>query len=101
MERKAGRGRAYIAPRKKYVDHESLRGHLCIYCGNPGYTRDHIPSITVAHQTPDVPHIIVRACERCNQLLGKIGITLAERQEHIRAELGNEISAPPSKRDIA
>ena len=83
-----GKGK-YRAPTKAYVDHESISGTTCVYCGLPGTTRDHIPAIARAYETPDVPHICVRACERCNQLLGdKGGLSVEERQSFIRHKLG-------------
>lgn len=52
-------------PRQLFVD-ERLRG-VCVFCGSPPDTRDHIPSkVFLDEPLPeDLP--VVEACTRCNQ----------------------------------
>jgi hypothetical protein len=55
---------------------------LCIYCGMPGYTRDHLLPVTMTGEAQRKFVAVVPACGECNSGIGdRVGHRITERRE--------------------
>lgn len=72
--------------------------HLCVYCGLPADTRDHVPPISRVSDYESLGlnveiYIKVPACSECNTLLGdSIQNSFMERAEELKNKLSRKFS---------
>jgi hypothetical protein len=84
--------RYFRAQRIAYPD------YVCIYCGMPGYTKDHLLPVTMTGESQRKFVAVVPACKECNSAIGdRVGHRVTERREeahrHIRKKYRREIEA--------
>jgi hypothetical protein len=73
---------------------------VCVYCGLPGYTKDHLLPVTVTGEAVRKFVAVVPACGECNSAIGdRVGHRVTERREeahaHIRRKYRKTLAAPP------
>lgn len=62
--------------------------YVCIYCGMPGYTKDHLLPVTMTGQTQRKFVAVVPACGECNNGIGnRIGHRVTARREEAHQHL--------------
>jgi len=58
--------------------------YVCIYCGLPGYTKDHLLPVTVTGGAARDWVAVVPACGQCNSIIGeRIGHRVGERRDFV------------------
>jgi hypothetical protein len=73
------------------VNQPSMDSWVCFYCGEPGNQEDHWPPQTWMKWLPKRTGLLVRCCQRCNNLLGNsFQETLEERKEIARRLVAGE-----------
>lgn len=61
--------------------------YVCVYCGMPGYTKDHLLPVTLTGEAVRKFVAVVPACHECNSAIGnRCGHRISERREeaHLR-----------------
>ena len=74
------------AVKARYKAIRLFRPYECTYCGRTASTVDHVPPVSVSYAyNPEVPHVKVPACRKCNSFLGDRELyTIAERCRFLR-----------------